>query len=135
MHGRTDGDPAADRWSRNDWWGVVLDAPDGPALAHFYSDLLGWPIAKEDPGGAAIGPPDGVAYLATQTSNGYRRPTWPNHEADQQMMLHLDFEVSDLEIATAHAIELGAELATYQPQQEVRVLIDPAGHPFCLYTG
>lgn len=50
------------------------------------------------------------------------------------MMMHLDFEVTDLAAATAHALELGAEQAEFQPQENVRVLLDPAGHPFCLYT-
>jgi hypothetical protein len=50
------------------------------------------------------------------------------------MMMHLDFEVVDLAAAVAHACELGAEVATFQPQDNVRVLLDPAGHPFCLYT-
>jgi hypothetical protein len=31
------------------------------------------------------------------------------------------------------ALALGATLAAHQPQEEVRVLLDPAGHPFCLY--
>jgi hypothetical protein len=57
-----------DRWSRSDWWGVVLDAPDAPALARFYSDLLGWEIAKESAEHCTMGPPDGVAYLAFQAS-------------------------------------------------------------------
>ena len=34
----------------------------------------------------------------------------------------------------AHAVGCGAELASYQPQDDVRVLLDPAGHPFCLYV-
>jgi hypothetical protein len=51
------------------------------------------------------------------------------------MMLHLDFEVTDLEAETQRALQLWAELASYQPQENVRVLPDPAGHPFCLYTG
>jgi len=25
-------------------------------------------------------------------------------------------------------------LADFQPQEDVRVCLDPAGHPFCLYT-
>jgi hypothetical protein len=49
-------------------------------------------------------------------------------------MMHLDFEVVDLAAAVAHARELGAEEATVQPQENVRVLLHPAGHPFCLYT-
>nr|WP_166389321.1 VOC family protein [Nocardioides ochotonae] len=50
------------------------------------------------------------------------------------MSLHLDIEVDDLEQAVAYAVEVGAEQAKYQPQETVRVMLDPAGHPFCLYT-
>lgn len=120
--------------SRHDWWGVVLDAPDGPALARFYAELLGWEVAKTEPNYAAVAPPGGVAYLGFQTSEGYRQPHWPNTAGAQQMMMHLDFEVSDLETAVAHAIEMGATQAEHQPQTNVRVMLDPAGHPFCLYT-
>jgi catechol 2,3-dioxygenase-like lactoylglutathione lyase family enzyme len=133
VRGREDSDDIADRWSRSDWWGVVLDAPDARAPAHFYADLLGWELSRESDDDCALAPRDGVAYLATQTAAGYRRPTWPDADGRQQMMLHLDFEVSDLPAAVAHAVELGAELAQFQPQENVRVLLDPAGHPFCLY--
>jgi catechol-2,3-dioxygenase len=134
MRGRSTSDDSTERWSRSDWWGVVLEAPDARALARFYAELLGWEIAKSDPGESAIGPADGVAYLAFQTSPDYVRPVWPNREGSQQMMMHLDFEVSDLEAAVAHALELGAQKAAHQPQTNVRVLLDPAGHPFCLYV-
>ena len=134
MRGRSTSDDSTERWSRSDWWGVVLEAPDALALARFYSELLGWEVAKDDPQEAAIGPADGVAYLAFQTSPDYERPVWPNREGSQQMMMHLDFEVSDLEAAVAHALELGAQEAAHQPQTNVRVLLDPAGHPFCLYV-
>jgi catechol-2,3-dioxygenase len=113
---------------------VVLEAPDARDLARFYADLLGWEVAKSNPGWAAMGPTDGVAYLAFQTSPDYVRPVWPNREGSQQMMMHLDFEVSDLDAAVAHALELGAQQAAHQPQANVRVLLDPAGHPFCLYV-
>ena len=49
------------------------------------------------------------------------------------MMTHLDVEVDDLEAAGAHAVAEGAALAGYQPQEQVRVYLDPAGHPFCLW--
>ncbi len=114
---------------------MVLEAPDGPALAHFYAELLGWHVHTESPDGAAAAPADGVAYLGFQTAPDYVRPAWPSAPDRQQMMMHLDFEVSDLDTAVAHAVELGAELAAYQPQSDVRVLLDPAGHPFCLYVG
>ena len=50
------------------------------------------------------------------------------------MMMHLDIEVDDLAAAGAHAIAAGATLADFQPQDHVRVYLDPAGHPFCLWV-
>lgn len=135
MQGRETSRGNVPRMSRHDWWGVVLEAPDARTLAHFYSALLGWPIDKEDAQDAAIAPEDGVAYLAFQTSPGYLAPAWPEREGAQQIQSHLDFEVSDLDAAVEHALELGARLAEYQPQPDVRVLLDPVGHPFCLYLG
>jgi catechol 2,3-dioxygenase-like lactoylglutathione lyase family enzyme len=134
MRGRQTASEGTPREKRHDYWGVVLDAPDPPALARFYSALLGWELVREDPEWATLGPPDGVAYLAVQASPDYARPAWPSAAGAQQMMAHLDFEVSDLPAAVEHALELGAELAGFQPQDHVRVLLDPAGHPFCLYA-
>lgn len=117
------------------WWGAVLDAPDAAALARFYADLLGWRVAKEEPGWAAVAPPDGVAYLGFQTSPEFVPPVWPPAEGQQQQMMHLDIEVDDLDEAVSGAVEAGATLAEHQPQEDVRVMLDPAGHPFCLYLG
>ncbi|MFF7984481.1 VOC family protein [Streptomyces sp. NPDC007901] len=134
MRGRSDGQPAVPRMSRHDWWGVVLEAPDPQALARFYAELLGWEIVKEESDGAAVAPPEGVAYLAFQLSEGYVPPVWPARAGAQRMTMHLDFEVTELRAAVAHAVELGAREAGHQPQDNVRVLLDPAGHPFCLYV-
>ena len=49
------------------------------------------------------------------------------------MQVHLDVGVADVAAAVSDAEELGATLATFQPQDDVRVMLDPAGHPFCLY--
>ncbi|MER5262592.1 VOC family protein [Actinosynnema sp. NPDC002837] len=113
---------------------TVLDAPDAQALARFYRDLLGWSPGADEPGWATLRPPDGGAGLSFQTESRYHRPTWPAADGDQQMMAHLDIEVDDLETAGAHAVATGATLAEYQPQENVRVYLDPAGHPFCLYV-
>ena len=51
------------------------------------------------------------------------------------MMMHLEIKVDDLEASVAHAVAQGATLAGFQPQEDVRVCLDPAGHPFCLYLG
>ncbi len=50
------------------------------------------------------------------------------------MMVHLDIRVDDLAAAEAHAVATGAVVADYQPQDDVRVCLDPAGHPFCLFA-
>lgn len=121
--------------SKEGWWGVVLDCPDARALARFYADLLGWRVAKDEDGWAAVAPPSGVAYLGFQSSPDYVAPVWPPAEGEQQMTMHLDVEVDDLGAAVEDALEAGARLADHQPQENVRVMLDPAGHPFCLYRG
>ena len=126
--------PSTDRDSRRDWWGTVLDSPDPRALARFYSRLLGWQLSRESDTFCTLAPADGVAYLACQLSPDYVRPVWPNVIGEQQMMLHLDVEVTDLEGAVERARGLGGDLADHQPQPDVRVMLDPDGHPFCLYT-
>jgi catechol 2,3-dioxygenase-like lactoylglutathione lyase family enzyme len=133
MHGRRQYDDSTPRESRHDYWGVIIDAPDPPALVRFYADLLDWEIFHDGDEPAGVSPPDGVTALAVQRATTYERPVWPPEPGKQQMMLHLDFEVEDLDAAVGHAIELGAELAEFQPQDNVRVMLDPVGHPFCLY--
>jgi catechol 2,3-dioxygenase-like lactoylglutathione lyase family enzyme len=117
-------------------WGVVLDAPDARALAQFYARLLGWQVVDdEEDGWATVAEsPDADVYIGFQTSPEYRPPTWPPAPGEQQQMLHLDLEVDDLERTVAEALADGATLAASQPQPDVRVMLDPAGHPFCLYT-
>ena len=117
------------------WLGVVLDAPDARELAGFYAQLLGWKIFNESDAWADVAPSEDAGYnLAFASEEKYVRPVWPTIEGQPQMSMHLDIEVDDLDDAVRHAITCGAELASYQPQQKVRVLLDPAGHPFCLYT-
>jgi catechol 2,3-dioxygenase-like lactoylglutathione lyase family enzyme len=120
--------------TKTQWWGVVLDAPDARELAHFYQRLLGWQIVNESPGWVDLVPAEDAGYnLAFATEPNYVRPVWPTAVGQPQMSLHLDIGVDDVDQAVAHAVDCGAELAAYQPQETVRVLLDPAGHPFCLY--
>ena len=114
--------------------GTVIDAPDPGELAAFYRELLGWPVAVEEPDWVKLTNPDGGPGLAFQTETRYKPPVWPAGPGDQQMMLHLDIEVDDLTAGVARAVSLGAVVAGYQPQEHVRVLLDPVGHPFCLWV-
>ena len=119
--------------SKTDWWGVVLEAPEPHALADFYSRLLEWPVSVTDENGCAIQVPGTSSYLSFNRSPDYIPPAWPASQGQQQMMMHIDIAVDDLTAALASAIDLGATIAEFQPQEDVRVLFDPAGHPFCLY--
>jgi len=114
------------------WWGTAIEAPDPSALAAFYSKLLDWPIGHEEPGTAILAAPQGSIYIVFQQAEGYVPPEWPPVEGQQRTMMHLDFQVGDLSSAVADAVALGAKVADFQPQDNVRVLMDPAGRPFCL---
>ena len=119
--------------TRGMWWGVAVEAPDPGALARFYSELIGWPVVHEEPGTSVLATaPDGSAFVVFQQADDYQPPVWPPTDGRQRPMMHLDCQVGDLDEATAEAQALGARLADHQPQQHVRVLLDPAGHPFCL---
>jgi catechol 2,3-dioxygenase-like lactoylglutathione lyase family enzyme len=112
---------------------TVLGAKDAHALAAFYRDLLGWEITDDKPDWVELPAPDGGAGLSFQTEDQHVPPVWPTTIDEQQMMMHLDISVSNLDEAAGVAERLGASVAPWQPQDDVRVMIDPAGHLFCLY--
>jgi catechol 2,3-dioxygenase-like lactoylglutathione lyase family enzyme len=112
---------------------VNIGAPDPATLARFYERLLGWTIGHEEPGFVIVRDPEGGVALSCQQEDNYVAPVWPASGDDQQMQLHLEIAVRDLDAEVAYALECGATLAQYQPQDDVRVCLDPAGHPFCLW--
>ncbi len=123
--------------------GPVLDAADPLALAAFYQRLLGWTmVEREGPrpgyppedGWAKLRSPSGDMKIEFQFEQHYVPPTWPPEPGRQQMMIHLDIEVDHLDAGVAWATDAGARLADHQPQEDVRVMLDPAGHPFCLFA-
>jgi hypothetical protein len=115
---------------------TVLDSPHPRTLAAFYHQLLlnDWTLNDAVEDWVTLRMPDGRPGLSFQTEPRYARPTWPAGPGDQQMQMHLDIEVDDLEAAVARALELGATLEDYQPQEDVRVMRDPDGHIFDLWV-
>ena len=114
----------------------VLGTPDPQGLARFYQRLLGWPLRDDEPGWATLRPVDGSTGLSFQLERDHVPPVWPPQAGTQQMQVHLDLEVEDLDAASAVAEEAGARLlnAYTEPHEEVRTYADPAGHPFCLFV-
>jgi predicted enzyme related to lactoylglutathione lyase len=106
----------------------TIDCEDPAALAAFYGELLGMDTAHSSDDYAmltGVGPALGFGRV-----EGYVPPAWPNPHGSKQY--HLDLAVDDIAAAEAKAVELGATVADPQPGATWRVLLDPAGHPFCL---
>ena len=128
----------------------MIGCGDAWALAEFYARLLGWSVVDRSenvPGGwALVRPPSGEQKLEFQREEPFVPPVWPTVAGEQQMGMHLDIAVENLgdgpgrrerffEVVD-HAVSLGAWVAEHQPQEErVVVMLDPAGHPFCLFPG
>lgn len=124
---------------------VTIGAPDPRALAAFYGRLLGTTVHDQEPARVGEPPEAGWAQLRASHEGGsvtvnveyeacWQTPVWPAEPGRPVATQHLDIHVDDLEEATAWALECGARLAASQPQDSARVLFDPAGHPFCLFT-
>lgn len=122
--------------------GPTLDAADPGALAEFYERLLGWPIVRREgprpgapasDGWAMLRSPAGDMKIEVQWEPHYRPPVWPSVDGEALMMMHLDIGVADLAAGVAWAQAQGARVADDQPQHDVRVMLDPEGHPFCLF--
>lgn len=121
------------------WTTVTLDCLDAEQLAAFYADLLGWEItARDGPGWVQIGDPNGGVGLNFQAESFYEPPTWPEQPGRQTKMMHLEILVEDLEAAVEHVRRGGGTEAAHQPPDRdptrIRVMLDPAGHPFCLFV-
>jgi len=123
---------------------VTIGAPAPRELAAFYARLLGWPVTATEParpgmppedGGAQIQPPAGEEgpTLNFEYEAKFTRPTWPAADGAQNATQHLDIAVGNLDETVRWALAAGAILADVQPQEDVRVMLDPAGHPFCLF--
>jgi catechol 2,3-dioxygenase-like lactoylglutathione lyase family enzyme len=111
--------------------GAVLSSPDPRRLAEFYGRLLRLEPDQEEEHWASLRTRQGGVRLSFQHEEHYERPVWPSRDGSRQTMLHLDFDVEDLPAACDHALRTGAVLADHQPQPDVRVFLDPDGHPFC----
>lgn len=110
---------------------ISLDTDDPAALGDFYKALLGLEdyFASED----FVALKGGPVLLTFQRVAEHVRPTWPTGPAPKQV--HLELAVTDLNAAESKALALGATKAAEQPAADKWiVLLDPAGHPFCITT-
>jgi catechol-2,3-dioxygenase len=108
---------------------VSVDCPDPAALGEFYKCVLSLEVMFSTEDFLAL---QGTGVLLTfQRVADHQRPTWPDGTVPKQ--LHLELAVSDLDGQETRILALGATKAELQPNPDHwRVLIDPAGHPFCI---
>jgi Glyoxalase-like domain len=110
---------------------VSLDCDDPEALGEFWSAVLDGEVAFASDAFVAVKFDRG--WISAVKVDGYVAPTWPDDDRPKQM--HLDLSVDDLDEAEAEVVRRGATRALTQPSPDRwRVLLDPAGHPFCITT-
>ncbi|MDA8062493.1 MAG: VOC family protein [Actinomycetota bacterium] len=108
---------------------VNLDCADPRTMARFYAALLGWEMPHCEDDYSMVS--NGSTSIGFGKIDGYRAPQWPDSGSTKRY--HLDLGVGDLEEAEAEAAKLGATVPAFQPGADRwRVMLDPAGHPFCL---
>ncbi len=110
---------------------VSLDCAEPAPLADFWAALLGGEVAFSGDDFVAVRV--GRQWVTAARVEDFVAPTWPSPDVAKQ--IHLDLAVDDLADATARALELGATRPPgTRPEDSFVVLLDPAGHPFCLTT-
>lgn len=115
-------------------WCVVLDSGNADELSAFYEKLLGWTrlVGEEFITVANMAQAGFPTWITFQQVDGYVPPVWPATPDAQQQMAHLDFHVENMEAGVDYALSCGATLSEVQLEDGLRVMLDPAGHPFCL---
>jgi len=119
------------------WAGVTIDCHDADVVASFYAALLGWEVTDWSNGWVQLRNPEGGVGLNVQAEPNYLAPAWPERDGDPQKQLHLEILVTDIDTTAAVVLANGGAEAAWQPpdrdRDRLRVMLDPAGHPFCLF--
>lgn len=111
-------------------WSVTLDCDDPARLGEFWAQMLGGTVAYTSENFVGVELPTGL-WIGAYRIDGYEAPQWPDGAPPK--LFHLDLSVADLDDAERASLELGATKAEHQPEPDRwRVLLDPAGHPFCV---
>ncbi|MBO1756901.1 VOC family protein [Allobranchiibius sp. CTAmp26] len=107
---------------------LTVDCSDAKAMVRFYTDAFGGRADPDFPNvdGVRV---DGLLILFREL-DGWTPPTWPG----SNIQMHLEIFVEDLHQVETRLLQLGATKpsARNPSGQDLVVLTDPAGHPFCI---
>jgi predicted enzyme related to lactoylglutathione lyase len=114
-------------------YSFVIDCPEPRELAGFYEQLLSLTRREDSRDFVVLVNAAGEEVVAFQRVDGFLAPQWPDPARPAQM--HVDVKVTDLDVAQAQVLALGATLLEGSDKPiGYRVYADPVGHPFCLVT-
>lgn len=121
------------------WTTLTVDCDDAETLGLFYSRLFGWEItARDGSGWLQLRDPGGGVGLNVQAEDAYEPPIWPEQRGRQAKMMHFEVLVDDLDAAVQLVLRNGGTEAPHQPSDRdrtrLRIMLDPAGHPLCLFV-
>jgi predicted enzyme related to lactoylglutathione lyase len=107
---------------------IVIDAHDLPALARFWSEVLGWKVLSEREREVVIGPaesaPVGICFM----------PAADNKVVKNRVHLDLNAGQDDRDAEIERVIALGARRVDVGQtgSESWTVLADPEGNEFCI---
>jgi len=104
----------------------------------FYRDLLSTDVSEHEQRWAALQDPQSGLWINIQANDWYIPPVWPENLPSQTKMMHFEVRVPDVPTAVSRSVAFGAQESSWQPADRdpsrLRVMLDPAGHPFCLWS-
>jgi predicted enzyme related to lactoylglutathione lyase len=114
---------------------VVFDAKDIDSESHFWAELLGGTVHRDDHWHSIMVNDEWI--MGVQYAPNHVPPQWP--VGSQQQQVHLDLHVDDINVAGQQAVALGGRLlqAARRPadnpdgNEMFAVYASPAGHPLC----
>lgn len=106
---------------------IAIECEQPDRLAHFWSELLGWPVLHAGPS-PSVEPDDGGVHFVFLQVNEPKRA---------KNRLHVDLFPDDQAVEVARAESLGAKRVSIGQGDDVSwvVLADPEGNEFCILQG
>lgn len=112
---------------------IVLDSANSNELADFYAKLIGGVKVVQDEEWIILYDENEKRLpFVFQELENYEPPVWPAESGKQQTQIHLDMYTENVEESVEYAIKCGAKLSKIQLEEDWKVMLDPAGHPFCI---
>jgi catechol 2,3-dioxygenase-like lactoylglutathione lyase family enzyme len=122
------------------WNAVCIDClpTDMGQVVAFYVELTGLAAVEREDRWVMLRGTAADMGINVQAEEWSTRPVWPERGGVQTKMMHFEVQVDDVAAAVETVVSLGGQQAEPQPPDRdprtLRVMLEPAGHPFCLWS-